>query len=587
MALFHLATPTLFSHLSSLTLHSRPALFSTLFPRSVVPLGAHRSQLLLPTQHHSHCDHPHTHPSILSIMTFFTFSRKDKRQRNPKSACSASTRALSLASTSHPDSAYDSSTISCSSTARSGTSSIAHRSSVESLVASKEQSPSENDGKNQHQHSPGAPTPARQLQSLQGSSTTGPARPAPATRMRSSSCSSLSRPSQPSVRVKFMAAFSRLLPRQREGTQDPRDQGKNQRHSASPPTLLQDKTGVLIASTASLTATSSAGADRDRVSGFNLFQLKRKRTAAHKAGYRAAGDPLNSITVHPLCISTASLPMPVPMSPLSATLPPLDVTAPACFPGTGPGDMATKHQQLLELNKSSKRPCSSSTRPTPMSGSTTSLTTPSSTLPPILPQGRGGRHLIPHHRNGQDPQACPPSPSTGSPSVSSFSPFRRSSIESLSLFNAVTSAATLGRPPSSVGPSPYGSPYSRQYQRSVSSWNTSLNDYPRTPMSERSVNELELVGSLMLETSKSYPDSRRGSIQSAHSVSTTASTGRSVPWSVLPNLTELQQRTKPAAAAPDTAKVPLGQGYDISTMFQMGSLSSPTPATPVSLNALA
>ncbi|KAK3815236.1 MAG: hypothetical protein J3Q66DRAFT_344077 [Benniella sp.] len=554
-------------------------------------------------------------------MTFFAFVRKDKRQRSTKMKRSTPSRALSLSSTSHLDSAYASSTLSCS-TALSGVSVISQRSSSESSVSSEEHEPTWDGGnpdrdqqQQQQQHCHGAPTPTRHLQSTLGPKTKGSSvRPSETYASPAKAPSKVSSPpspppSAPSVRVKFKAAFSRFLPRYREGPHDPCDFSENRRH-VTLATALQDNAGVLFTSAAPLTP-RSARPDRDRLNGFQLFHLKRRRqqqkrlcshAMAHKTGHcatttpAAAASPLSSITVHPLSISPM-LPMPVPVSPLSPTLPPLDPTAPACFPGAGPVDMATKHQQLLELKQSCKRPCSSSTRPTPLVSATTAVAT-ASALPPILLQNRSGRHLIPHHRhdwNGQDPQSmgsCPPSPSTSSSSISSFLPFgRRPSVESLTLLGAATNAPGATATAASYGPpSPYS--HNRPYQWPVASLSPFSNDHPSLP--RRSTDGLEMlkrpVMMSRMATSQSLPDSRRGSTQSVQSQSAVTNTGRSLPWSADPNL--MEQRMKCVAGsttrtiATSVAKVPLGQGYDISTMFKMGPLH-PTTASPAIDNALA
>jgi len=530
---------------------------------------------------------------------------------------STPSRALSLSSTLHPDSAYASSTLSCS-TALSDVSVISQRSNSESSVLSEEHEPTwdsdKPDRNQQQQHCHGAPTPTRHLQSTLGSKTKGSsvrpsetyASPAKApSKVSSPPCLS---PSAPSVRVKFKAAFSRFLPRYGEGPHDLCDFSERRQH-VTLATALQEKAGVLVTSATPLTP-KSAGPDRDRLNGFQLFHLKRRRqqqkrlcsqAMAHKTGYCAttttvAASPFSSITVHPLSISPV-LPMPVPVSPMSPTLPPLDPTAPACFPGAGPVDMATKQQQLLELKQSCKRPCSSSTRPTPLVSATTAVAT-ASALPPILLQNRSGRHLIPHHRhdwNGQDPQSmgsCPPSPSTSSSSISSFLPFgRRPSVESLTLLAAATNAPGATATAASYGPpSPYS--HNRPYQWPIASPSPFSKDHPSLP--RRSTDGLEMLERPVMlprmATSQSLPDSRRGSTQSVQSQSIVTNTGRSLPWSADPNL--MEQRIKcvtgstTRTTATSAAKVPLGQGYDISTMFKMGPLH-PTTASPAIDNALA
>ncbi|KAI8597624.1 hypothetical protein EDD21DRAFT_436730 [Dissophora ornata] len=380
--------------------------------------------------------------------------------------------------------------------------------------------------------------------------------------------------------TRFRAALSQLLPRQKSKKKGRYHHDHIHNHNRYP----HSQNLSPLASTVS-TASFPGDADRNQLSISKLFQrclprpLTTRKGAGAGVGKGTTTDSFGSTSVRPLCmhpispISTASpktYSSMLGLHPLiAAAVPNVDVAAPACFPGKGAVGLATKQQQLLELQQSSKRPCASSTRPTLQ---TTMATTMPSMIAPSMLQGIGKtRHLAPHHHPGvngsaacsiqqqqlqQDPwpcgDTCPPLSSSSSTSsyMSLFLPFRQPLVGSLSM----SLPCPLAPGSTCYPPTKLLSPRGR---RTVSNWTTDPNEdgYRHLSISGRSMNEMKVVATEAKALAKSAgydPFPRRRSTQSS-------------PSSFEFNPSTLGNKTP-------TTKKTFGQGYDISTMFKVGPL---------------
>ncbi|KAF9154266.1 hypothetical protein BG015_001449 [Linnemannia schmuckeri] len=333
---------------------------------------------------------------------------------------------------------------------------------------------------------------------------------------------------------------------------------------------------------------------------------------------------------HPLLtIKTSTTAPPSVLSPLSPLSPfassngapntvgvlpiPADPTAPACFPGTGPVDFALKSQQLQQF-----QPTSSSRRPSLTPSLTPSLGRVAS---PTSPSAVSGRHLIPHHHHhnhlhlGGDSMANNPA---GLPSTLLL---RRGSVESIAM-----SLHSLNNGPSSTHLLRRGSVESMtmslyDYERttvtssSSNNWamhmnNNSSNDR-RSSISGRSMDEMEVVVVSSSRNDESlassvhpfahqphntgryengecdYDDDESKSGETAIAALSLSSNldrfdPRSVQHNKSPSLSpsmmahysQIEKVTSSVSAS--KTKSSLGQGYDISTMFQVGPLSTPS-----------
>ncbi|KAF9576582.1 hypothetical protein EC968_006929 [Mortierella alpina] len=390
-------------------------------------------------------------------------------------------------SSSLPDSAYGSSTVYSSSTVLSGLSSrviskLSRSNSIDSNAPI--------DKKPQHQRRPSRssapPVPSRQL----GTYTTFPAHPQRSTTPPCLHCPTPSPISPSTARLK--AVFKRLLPRRKD---------HHRHHAYRSPTL-------------------TASQDTSRHNGLVL----RGEQPHHAPTTTETLPTFAPISVHP----HSSTPVPPPSKP--------DVSAPACFPGTGPIDLAVKQQQLAQLQQHCPRRPASMSAPALVTG----WATPSA-APTTLTRGHS-RHLIPHHHRDFSPAAGgpsgvqePPSPVLQPSPLPSGAHSRRSSATSaLSACSSWTEAITM------LSHDPHFSSF----------------------LSGRSVEEMEILAALSMHRDDD-DDKQGGSSQEQQDNSM---------FSVVSAYHYLSERKGTEPPMPST----FGEGYDISTMFQMGPLPAAT-----------
>ncbi|KAI7817615.1 hypothetical protein BC939DRAFT_318943 [Gamsiella multidivaricata] len=502
-------------------------------------------------------------------MTFFLPAWSDKRKRSAKSKRSPSpTRLPSRSTSSNHDSGYGSSTISSCATTTWRTSVIAHwgRNTSNSDLAQTQRS---SRCLNEPNRQPCCSAPSK-LSRHPACSAHSDFRGHPSSLSSiMSSPQTTASPGAPSGSSsnRFKAVMSRLLSRKKD------HHYHQHQHHPHPHYLHLNLYGLHSGQhrEESVMAESSAGSlfaeekqsqkQKRRSRRFNSALFQRRRPRSHVVvTAAAAAASFETVTAAPAAANAPIL------------VHPYDVAAPACYPGTGPVAIATKQQQLLGLQKASKRPCSASTKPSIQGNTTTTVTMPGTVPAATMLRSRGSRHLIPHHHTcrqhdltgggaiqvPQDNQACGTCPSSP-PSLG----FRHSSIDSLSLTSGSATAACLPSP--TLSSSVYSHPHPQyQHQWTASSWISASKD-DRSFISRRSMDEMEVVPAVTLSTAKAGAGDRRGSSQSALSSTSVASmlSPSSSPYSLAP------ERKKPGTRA-------FGQGYDISTMFKIGPLPSGT-----------
>ncbi|CAO3568128.1 unnamed protein product [Mortierella alpina] len=405
-------------------------------------------------------------------------------------------------SSSLQDSAYGSSTVYSSSTVLSGLSSRV----ISKLSRSNGMdSNAPIDKKPQHQRrssrSSAPPVSSRQL----GTCASLPSHP-----QRSTTPPCLHRPTSSPISpispsaARLKAIFKRLLPRRK----DP-----HRRHHAYRPPAL------------------AASQDASRHNGLVL----RGQQPHHASAASETVPTFAPISVHP----HSSTPVTQASKP--------DVSAPACFPGTGPNDLAVKQQQLAQLQQQcSKRPASMLA---PVSA--TGLTTLSAS-PAMLMRGGHGRHLIPHHHRDFNPAVggpsgapSPPSPVLQSSPLPSDGHSRRSSATSaLSACSSWVEAITM------LSHDPH--------------FSSSL-------LSGQSMEEMEIFAALSMHCDHTQGGSSHEQQQEDNSM-----------FSVVSAYHYLSERKGTEPPMPST----FGEGYDISTMFQMGPLPATTVVSQIAASSI-
>ncbi|KAF9208484.1 hypothetical protein BGZ49_008669 [Haplosporangium sp. Z 27] len=414
-----------------------------------------------------------THSFIVArcnIMESLVNTLQNLRKRRPRTKSMPPALPISPSSSSNQDSAYGSATV-FSSAAVFGISAQSRRISIDSNVCSES---SQNQKNRLYKELSKRPKP------VQITSTTCQVH-----KSTKPSLLDISPSPFPSVSfMRFKTAFSRLLP------------GKKDHHNHA---LATQKHQNL----SSLTNINGDRLNGDQLNG-SLFQQMNPLSLT-------GSKPPSFVSVHPFCSTLEN----TPTATLSLSI--VDVTAPACFPGVGPVDMAAKHQQLLQLQQSSLRRSSA----------------PADSSPAL--QSKRSRHLIPHHNNDYDVSQCSSSVSQEFEAYGSGLVTRSSSVGS------ITVAST------SCPPSPLTASVAYNDQKSVSSWTTFTQDH-QPSISTQSLNEMEFIADTTVMTKAKCP-LRRGSNFSF------VSDG-------LPMCTRERRTT--------SAKNKLGQGYDISTMFQLG-----------------
>ncbi|KAF9985013.1 hypothetical protein BGZ75_003407 [Mortierella antarctica] len=405
------------------------------------------------------------------------------------------TQSTITSSSSLQDSAYGSSTVYSSSTVLSGLSSRV----ISKLSRSNSVDSNAPIGKKPHHQrrssrSSAPPVPSRQL----GTYNSFPAHFQRATTPPCLHCSVPSSISPPTARLK--AIFKRLLP----GRKD-----HHRRHHAyrSPALVTSQDTG--------------------RHYGFAL----RGQQPHHVPAASETLPTFAPISVHP----HSSTPVPPSSKP--------DVSAPACFPGTGPIDLAVKQQQLAQLQQHcARRPASKSA---PASITSLAKQPASSTM---LTRGYG-RHLIPHHH--RDFNLAAAAAAGGVPSGTQEEPL---------------SPVLQPSPPPSESHSRRSSATSAL--SACSSWTEAIAMFSHDPhvsssLSGRSIEELEILAAL----SSMHCDTREGGSTDEQQQQDNSM------FSVVSAYHYLSERKGTEPPMRST----FGEGYDISTMFQMG----PLPATTV------
>ncbi|KFH66900.1 hypothetical protein MVEG_07425 [Podila verticillata NRRL 6337] len=242
--------------------------------------------------------------------------------------------------------------------------------------------------------------------------------------------------------------------------------------------------------------------------------------------FQSCSSPL---PIHPFCQSQNlfSDHPPSPQHPCTVTPAiPIPISAnPARFPGKSPTDLASKHQQLFQLQQSSKR-----SPPTALASFSTT------------PTMSGARHLIPHHHNT-------PPPSDGCALLSPSSP----KLREKHLLSSHPS-------PPSTPPSWQNTPIRpNSHYVPGSSPSQPPSDQPSS-VTTRSIEEMEI---LALGVSQSIRRSLQGQKHHVDSLSLSIHSTSSSSYS-------------------GPRKSSLGDGYDIVTMWALGpptttaSVSTPT-----------
>ncbi|KAF9298235.1 hypothetical protein BGZ88_007438 [Linnemannia elongata] len=427
----------------------------------------------------------------------------------------------------------------------------------------------------------------------------------------------MSRPSPSSSSARFKAALSRLLLLPRKGDQH-----------YYPPCTTAAAASANYKTTRTCSSRPNAISSLEVAKGCHLDD-GRLTNNTNNNGHHPLLQPQHKKKQqlfhrkHPLLtIKTSTTAPPSVLSPLSPLSPfsssnggasnvvgvlpiPADPTAPACFPGTGPVDFALKSQQLQQF-----QPTSSSRRPSLTPSLTPSLSRVTS---PTSPTTVSGRHLIPHHHHRNHMHMSTDSMSNNPASLSSTLMLRRGSVESIamslhSLNNGPSSTHLLRRGSvESMTMSLYD--YERTNASSSNNWTmpTSNNDR-RMSISGRSMDEMEVVVVSSSRNGESLDSSVHPFAHQPHNTGRYENSGEcdydddetesgeapaalsdrfgprsvqqqhkktpSLSPSMMAHFSQIEKVTSSASAS--KTKSSLGQGYDISTMFQVGPLTTPS-----------
>jgi len=431
-----------------------------------------------------------------------------------------------------------------------------------------------------------------------------------------STASSTSPRSHPPAAHRFKTAFVRLLPRRhKKGV-------LSSSSSLSLPSFRNKAWRFSSSSSASCaTVTASSFSAVSSCVGNSMFHAGASRADSSAAEAHPLHPSSGSVACcfHDPFYSSPSTAATAASTPVMSTIHPLEITAPACFPGTGPEDIASKFEQLQQLQQSSTRPSVQRANLQRQKSSQQHhqqhrvLACPPASIGVTatgsnVGGGGGRRHLIPHHHHlqgiaglglsggtstecvcpstpGAPVLSCctPPSPSISTAplqislpntSRSSIANDRRFSLSGRSMDEMeVVSATTLQQQP----PPPPSSSHHRASLTVHSSASSLVGaclspsfDRQRRRSSQSTTSSLVVLRPKILQPQSSssplypYQGDRKSSVAS---------------------ITTLNSTLGPEKSTTST----LGQGYDISTMFQVGPLtpSSPPLSKPFSSQSVA
>ncbi|GJJ78649.1 hypothetical protein EMPS_11008 [Entomortierella parvispora] len=410
------------------------------------------------------------------------------------------------------------------------------------------------------------------------------------------------------VTRRFKTAFVRLLPRRpKNGLMS-----SSLSSSLSLPSFRNKawrfNSSASSSSCATVTASSSVSRPMSSIgnSMFHASGASRADSSVAEAHLPPSPFPGSALGSFPDSSSTAPTVAMSMISPVMSTIHPLEITAPACFPGTGPQDIASKYEQLQQLQQSSRRPSVQRATLQRRQSSQQQVQHRVLTCPPASivasstgPSVGGRRHLIPHHHHLQGVAGLGPS------SVAA---------ECACPSTLGTSSLSCSAPPSpSTSSAPLQLPL--PYMYNSMSWSSIANDR-RSSLSGRSMDEMEVVSTTTLPpqlpsshhrasltvhspassiagacSSQSLDNQRRLSSQSTTSslvlirpkiLQPQNASSPLYPYQGDRKLSEATITTPNSTMSPEkSTSSTLGQGYDISTMFKVGPFVQPSPPSPI------